>query len=624
METKKNSKVRRNNVVVKFVGDSGDGMQLIGSLFSNTAAHSGNDLATFPDYPAEIRAPQNTISGVSGFQIHMGDNKIYSSGDLCDVLVALNPASLRANLKWVKPGAIIIVDEDAFTDKYIEKAGYTSNPLLDESLNSYQLIASPITSLSKEALKGMSIDMKTASKSKNMFVLGIMFYLFNRNFDTAFRFLETKFKKKPVLIEVNKKVLQAGYFYAGNVHLIASQVEVPIAKIQKGKYRSLTGNIATAWGLLAAAENAQRDLFLGSYPITPATEILQELTKYKSLGTRVFQAEDEIAGITSAIGAAYAGSMAVTTTSGPGLSLKSEAIGLAVIMELPLVIVNVQRGGPSTGLPTKSEQADLMQALYGRNGEAPCVVLAASSSSDCFYYAYEAAKLALEHMTPVILLTDGYLANGSQLFKIPKMSDLPKIHPPIAKPNDKNYKPYLRDPETFVRQWAIPGTEGLRHRIGGLEKEDILGNVSTDPINHQVMVDYREKKVEKVADYIPNQEVLGEKEGDLLVVSWGGSKGAVLNAVTALQKEGKSISHAHFGYINPLPKNTETLFKGFKKIVVPELNKGQFVNYLRMKLPDYKYLQFNKVQGLPFFEAELIDEFNRILEAGNKHQPINK
>ncbi len=613
MSTKENNKIKKNNVVVKFVGDSGDGMQLIGSLFSTTAAYSGNDLATFPDYPAEIRAPQNTVSGVSGFQIHMGDNKIYSSGDLCDVLVAFNPASLKANLKWAKRGAIIIVDKNSFIDKYIEKAGYTGNPLEDETLSNYQLIASPITTLSKEALKGMSIDMKTALKSKNMFVLGMMFFLFDRKFDAAFRFLETKFKKKPLLIDVNKKVMEAGYIYAENVELIASQLEVPVAKIEKGKYRNITGNTATAWGLLAAAEKSKRKLFLGSYPITPATEILQELTKHKSLGARVFQAEDEIAGVTSAIGAAYAGNMAVTTTSGPGLSLKSEAIGLAVIMELPLVIVNVQRGGPSTGLPTKSEQADLMQALYGRNGEAPCIVLAATSSADSFYYAFEAARLALEHMTPVILLTDGYLANGSQLFKIPKMADLPDIVPPIAKANDENYKPYLRD-EKLVRQWAIPGTEGLRHRIGGLEKSDITGDVSTDPINHQIMVDNREQKVEKVADYIPNQEILGENEGDLLVVSWGGSKGAVLNAVISLQKEGKSVSHAHFGYINPLPKNTGEIFKRFKKIVVAELNKGQFVNYLRMKYPEYNYLQYNKVQGLPFLESELTDEFHRILE----------
>jgi 2-oxoglutarate ferredoxin oxidoreductase subunit alpha len=460
----------------------------------------------------------------------------------------------------------------------------------------------------------MKIDMKTALKSKNMFALGIMFYIFNRSFDTAFRFIENKFRTKPLVVEVNKKVLRAGYNYADTVEELQSVIQVPAARIAKGRYRNMTGNIATAWGLLAGAEKAGRPLFLGSYPITPATEILQEFSRHKSLGAKVFQAEDEIAGITSAIGAAFAGSLAVTSTSGPGLSLKSEAIGLAIITELPLVIVNVQRGGPSTGLPTKSEQADLLQALYGRNGEAPAIVLAATSSSDCFDYAFEASRLALEHMTPVILLTDGYLANGSQLFKIPEMKNLPEIKPPLAQQNDEHYQPYKRDPETYIRKWALPGMEGLRHRLGGLEKWDVTGNVSTDPENHQKMVEYREKKVQKVADRIPEQEVMGEASGDLLVVSWGGSKGAVLNAVTALQDEGKSISHAHFSYINPLPKNTEDILKGFKHIVVCELNMGQFVKYLKINFPHYSYLQYNKVQGLPFTEGELKTKFNQILE----------
>lgn len=604
----------RKDVVVKFVGDSGDGMQLTGTLFSDSTAYAGNDLATFPDYPAEIRAPQNTVAGVSGFQVHFGDKKIHSSGDLCNVLVAMNPASLRANLKWAHKGATLIIDVDNFIDKYMEKAGYENNPLEDGSLDGYNLIKAPITTLTKEAIKGMKVDMKTAMKSKNMFALGIMFYIFNRKFDSAFRFIENKFKSKPLIVDVNKKVLQAGYNYADTVEELESVIQVPVADIAKGRYRNITGNVATAWGLLAAAERSERPLFLGSYPITPATEILQELAKHKSLGAKVFQAEDEIAGITSAIGAAYTGSMAVTTTSGPGLSLKSEAIGLAVITELPLVIVNVQRGGPSTGLPTKSEQADLMQALYGRNGEAPAIVIAASSSADCFDYAFEAGRLALEHMTPVILLTDGYLANGSQLFRIPSMKDMPKINPPIAKENDKDYQPYKRDPETFVRQWALPGMEGLRHRLGGLEKWDVTGNVSTDPENHEKMVAYREQKVQNVVDNIPEQEIMGEESGDLLVVSWGGSKGAVLNAVSTLQEEGKKISQAHFSYINPLPKNTGDVLKGFKNIVVCELNMGQFVNYLRMKFPDYSYSQYNKVQGLPFTEEELKRKFNEILE----------
>ncbi|MCF8232108.1 MAG: 2-oxoacid:acceptor oxidoreductase subunit alpha [Bacteroidales bacterium] len=614
MTSKGNKVVEQKDVVVKFVGDSGDGMQLTGTLFSDAAAYAGNDLATFPDYPAEIRAPQNTVAGVSGFQVHFGDKKIHSSGDLCDVLVAMNPASLKANLKWAKKGATIIVDADNFDTKAFEKAGYETNPLEDGSLKGYNLIEAPITTLTKEAIKGMKVDMKTALKSKNMFALGIMFYIFDRKFDTAFHFIENKFRKKPLVVEVNKRVLQAGYNYADTMQESISVIQVPPAKIEKGRYRNLTGNVATAWGFLAAAERADRPLFLGSYPITPASEILQELAKYKSLGARVLQAEDEIAGITSTIGASYGGSLGITTTSGPGLSLKSEAIGLAVMTELPLVIVDVQRGGPSTGLPTKSEQSDLMQACYGRNGEAPVIVIAASSSANCFDYAFEASRLSLEHMTPVILLTDGYLANGSQLFKIPNMADMPKIKPPFAKPNDENYKPYQRDEETLVREWAIPGMEGLRHRLGGLEKWDITGNVSTDPENHQRMVELREEKVQKVAKDIPEQDIMGEKEGDLLVVSWGGSKGAVLNAVEELQNEGKSVSQAHFHYMHPLPENTEKVLSGFKRIIVPELNLGQFVQILRMKFPHFKYEQYNKVQGLPFTVSELKSKFNEILE----------
>ncbi len=613
-DKKKKEIIEREDVVVKFVGDSGDGMQLTGTLFSDSAALAGNDLATFPDYPAEIRAPHNTVAGVSGFQVHIGSSKVHTTGDQCDVLVAMNPASLKSNLKWAKIGATLIVDADSFEEKAIEKAGYKTNPLDDGSLEKYNLIKAPISSMTKESIKELTTDNKTAEKSRNMFALGIIYYIFNRDFDTTFKFLETKFKKNPLVVEVNKTVIKAGFSYADHVEALASTFEVPKAEMQKGRYRNITGNVATAWGLLAAAEKSNRPLFLGSYPITPATEILMELTKHKSLGAKVFQAEDEIAGICSAIGASFTGSLACTTTSGPGLSLKSEAIGLAVITELPLVIVNVQRGGPSTGLPTKSEQSDLYQALFGRNGEAPVVVIAASSSANCFYFAFEAAKIALEHMTPVILLTDGYLGNGSQLFRIPKMSDMATIVPPIAEANDPNYKPYLRDPETFVRQWALPGTEGLRHRIGGLEKENIIGTVSTDPMNHQLMVDLREKKVQKVADFIPEQTITGEATGDLLVVSWGGTEGAVLSAVEGLQKEGKKISHAHFSYIMPLPKNTTEVLKGYKQILVCELNSGQFVNYLRMTHPEHQYKQFNKVQGLPFVVSELTTKFNQILE----------
>jgi 2-oxoglutarate ferredoxin oxidoreductase subunit alpha len=471
-----------------------------------------------------------------------------------------------------------------------------------------------MTTLTKECLKDRGIDNKTAERSKNMFALGMLFYIFNRDLKSSFRYFEKRFKKKPEIVEINKIVLQAGYNYAETIEALESVIQVSPAKMEKGRYRNITGNIATAWGLLAASEKSGRPLFLGSYPITPATEILMELSKHKSLGAKVFQAEDEIAGICSAIGASYTGSLACTSTSGPGLSLKSEAIGLAVITELPLVIVDVQRGGPSTGLPTKSEQSDLYQALFGRNGECPVIVIAASTSENCFYYAYEAAKLSMEHMTPCILLTDGYLGFGSALFKIPKMADMPAIHPPLAVANDPDFKPYKRNPETLVRQWAIPGTEGLRHRIGGLEKEDIIGTVSMDPLNHQKMVDLRNEKVEKIADFIPLQEVDGDPSGNLLVVSWGGTYGAVHSAVKEIQDSGRKISHAHFNHIMPLPKNTGELFSGFKRILVCELNSGQFVNYLRMRHPKHDYYQFNKVQGLPFMINELTDKFNQLLE----------
>lgn len=611
---KKANIVELEDVVVKFVGDSGDGMQLTGTLFSDTAALAGNDLATFPDFPAEIRAPHNTVAGVSGFQVHLGQRKIYTSGDLCDVLVAMNPASLKANLKWAKPGATLLVDESAFDEKAVEKAGYQSNPLTDGSLSNYHLIKAPIAILTKEALADLNIDKKMADRTKNMFVLGMMYFLFQRDLEKTLDFLKDKFGKKPEVVMANQVALRAGYNYADTVEAITSTIKVGPAPMEKGRYRNITGNIATAWGLLAAAEKSGRPLFLGSYPITPATEILMELSKHKSLGAKVFQAEDEIAGICSTIGASFAGSMACTTTSGPGLSLKSEALGLAVITELPIVIVNVQRAGPSTGMPTKSEQSDLYQALFGRNGEAPLIVMAASSAANCFHYAYMASKLSMEHMTPVILLTDGYLGFGSELFKIPKMADLPAINPPVAKANDADYKPYRRDEKTLVRQWAIPGTEGLRHRIGGLEKTNIDGLVSTDPINHQLMVNIREDKVARVADFIPEQEVLGEESGDLLVVGWGGTEGALKSAVGKMQDAGHKVSLAHFNYIKPLPKNTKDILGKFKKIVVCELNMGQFVNYLRMTFPEYQYRQYNKVQGLPFHVNELTEAFTKILE----------
>ncbi|MDR1878017.1 MAG: 2-oxoacid:acceptor oxidoreductase subunit alpha [Bacteroidales bacterium] len=604
--------IEKESVAVKFVGDSGDGMQLTGTLFSDASALKGNDLATFPDFPAEIRAPHNTVAGVSGFQVHIG-KEIRTIGDKCDVLVAMNPASLKANLKWASIGSTIIVDADAFVDKAIEKAGYVCNPLEDGCLSGYNIIPAPISSSAKRVGAECGLDMKAAERTKNMFALGIVAFIFDRDIETLAKLINAKFKKKPEIAKANTEVLKAGYIYAESIEAIHSRFHVATADLPKGKYRNIAGNTATAWGLLAAAERSKRPLFLGSYPITPATDILVELAKHKSLNAKVMQCEDEIAGICSSIGAAFAGSLAVTTTSGPGLSLKSEAIGLAVMTELPVVIVDVQRAGPSTGMPTKSEQADLYQALFGRNGECSCIVLAATSPGDCFISAYMAAKLAMEHMSPVILLSDGYIGQGSELFRIPKVADLPSITPPVAQPNEADFAPYRRD-EKLVRRWALPGTEGLRHRIGGLEKTDGKGEVSTDPLNHEKMVKYRHEKVMRVADEIPEQEVIGEKEGDLLVVSWGGTYGQTLVAVKNLQKQGKKISLAHFKYIMPLPKNTNEIFKQFKKIVVCELNCGQFADYLRMTYPDYAYLKYNKVQGLPFTTEELTEKFNQLTE----------
>ncbi len=611
--TKKTKVKELEDVVIKFVGDSGDGMQLTGTLFSESSAVFGNDLATFPDYPSEIRAPQNTIAGVSGFQVHIGKNKIKTYGDYFDVLVAMNPASLKANLKWAGKGATIIIDQDAFDENAIEKAGYKKNPLYDNSLEGYNLIKAPITSLTRSSINEVGLNIKNAGKYKNMFALGLIFYLFNRKLNFTYNYFEKRFQNKPDVLKANKTVLKAGYDFADTIEALESTYLIAPAKVEKGKYRNITGNVAVAWGLLAASERSGRPLFLGSYPITPATEILMELAKQKSLGVKVFQAEDEIAGITSAIGASFAGSLATTTTSGPGLSLKSEALGLAVMTELPLVIVDVQRGGPSTGLPTKSEQSDLMQALFGRNGEAPLIVIAASSPANCFDYAYMAAKLSLEHMTPAILLTDGFLGNGSQLFKIPKVEDLPKINPPLALPNEENYKPYLRNPETLVRKWAIPGTGGLRHRIGGLEKENITGQVSTDPQNHQLMTKLRNEKVQKVKKFIPAQTVLGCQEGDLLVISWGSTVGSVAVAVEELNKDGQKVGHAHFHYIMPLPENTKEIFQKFNKILVCELNLGQFVFFLKMNFSQFQYFQYNKIQGLPFTVFEIKEQIKKLI-----------
>jgi 2-oxoglutarate ferredoxin oxidoreductase subunit alpha len=610
--------IEREDVVVKFAGDSGDGIQLTGAQFSDTSAFIGNDLATFPDYPAEIRAPQGTVAGVSGFQVHIGHKEVQTPGDLADVLVAMNPAALKANMNGIKPGATIIIDIDNFDSRHYKLADYIEDPLEDDSLEGFNVVKAPITEMTRDVVKQFGLDARIADRTKNQFVAGILFWLFNRDLKIGEAFLHERFKNKPELIEANLEVLRAGYNYAETVEAIEATYQVKPAEKGAGLYRNISGNVAIAWGLLAASEKAGRKLFLGSYPITPASEILQELTKMKSLGAIAFQAEDEIAGICSAIGASFAGCLGVSSTSGPGLSLKSEGLGLAVITELPLVVIDVQRGGPSTGLPTKTEQSDLFQALYGRHGESRLVVMASSTPANCFDFAFEAARIAIEHMTPVILLSDGYLANGSELWQIPSLKDLPEIKARLVKDHDPDYQPYARDPETLARSWAFPGQTGLRHHIGGLEKADITGEISYDPYNHEKMTIMRTEKIARVAHHIPPQQVHGEEKGDLLIVGWGGTYGALYTAVQELQEEGKGISLAQFNYIDPLPLNVQDIFGRFKKIIVCELNLGQFAAYLRSKLPDYEYLQFNKVQGLPFLISELKHKFNEVLNSIEK------
>ncbi|MBE6199333.1 MAG: 2-oxoacid:acceptor oxidoreductase subunit alpha [Rikenellaceae bacterium] len=602
------------DVVIRFSGDSGDGMQLTGTLFSNTSALIGNGISTFPDYPAEIRAPQGTVAGVSGFQVHIGAGKVTNPGDYCDVLVAMNPAALKANRKWLKKDATVIIDGDTLTEDNIKKAGYsTLNPIEELGLEGYNVVIPDITSMTRAALADMGLDNKAVVKCKNMFALGICFYIYNRPEDYAKRYIDEKFaKKNPAVAEANKRAIDAGYYYAANTHQFANTYKVEAAPLEKGTYRSINGNVATAWGFCAASEKSGLPLFCGSYPITPATVILEELAKRKDLGVKTVQAEDEIAGICTSIGAAYAGNFAVTTTSGPGLSLKSEALGLAVMAELPLVVVDVQRGGPSTGLPTKTEQSDLMQALYGRNGECPVVVIAASSPSDCFHYAFMASKIAMEHMTPVILLTDGFIANGSEPWRIPSMADYPTICPPIVEKCEGDFMPYARN-EKLARGWAFPGKEGLEHRIGGLEKDHLKGSISYDPANHQEMTRTRAAKVAMVADELPTPEIMGEKDADVLVIGWGGTRGHLQTAVSELQQEGKSISLLHFNYLNPMPHGVEELLKGHKKIVVCELNEGQFASYLRQQFQQFTFEQYNKTEGQPFTIVELKDKFNSLL-----------
>ena len=600
------------DVVIRFAGDSGDGMQLTGTLFADASALYGNEISTFPDYPAEIRAPQGTVSGVSGFQVHVGSVEVNTPGDLCDVLVAMNPAALKANAKWAKPTATIIVDADAFDEKGLEKAAFATNdPIRELKIEDRNIILAPITSLTKESLKDSGLDAKSIVRSKNMFTLGMCYFMFNRPMEYTFEYLERKFKKKPQLIETNKKVLQDGFNYASNIHAIANTYTIKPAKQETGLYRNINGNQATAWGLLAASEKSGRPLFCGSYPITPATAILEELAIHKELGAKTLQCEDEIAGICTSIGAAYAGSFAVTTTSGPGLSLKSEALGLAMITELPLVIVDVQRSGPSTGIPTKTEQTDLNQALYGRNGECPIMVMAAHSPSHCFDAAFYAGKYAMEHMMPVILLTEGFLGNGSEPWRIPSMKDYPAIVPPIITECEGTYKPFERDEVRFARKWALPGTPGLEHRVGGLEKNP-AGVISSDPLNHEMMVAARAEKVARVANFIPELQVIGEDQAEVLLVGWGGTFGHLYSAVKELQAAGKSVSLAHFDYINPLPKNTAEVFARYKKILVCELNCGQFANYLRAKLPQFQYEQCNKIQGQPFIVKDILDAVDKL------------
>ncbi len=610
--------IEREDVVIKFAGDSGDGIQLTGAQFSDTSAFLGHDLATFPDYPAEIRAPQGTVAGISGFQVHIGSKEVQTPGDLADVLVAMNPAALKANMNRIKPGATIIVDIDNFDSRHYKRADYIEDPLEDGSLEGFNVVKAPITEMTRDVVNQFGLDARTADKTKNQFVAGILFWLFNRDLKIGEDFLRDRFKNKPELIEPNLEVLRAGYNYAETVEAIEATYQIRPADKGAGLYRNITGNIAIAWGLLAAAEKAGRRLFLGSYPITPATEILQELARMKSLGAIAFQAEDEIAGVCASIGASFAGCLGVSSTSGPGLSLKSEGIGLAVATELPLVVVDVQRGGPSTGLPTKTEQSDLLQALYGRHGESHVVVIASSSPANCFDFAYEAARIAMEHMTPVILLSDGYLANGSELWKVPSMSELQEIKPPFVSDNDATYQPYKRNPDTLVRPWALPGQEGLRHQVGGLEKSDMTGNISYDPYNHEKMTIYRTEKIARVANRIPLQGVIGQDSGDLLVVGWGGTYGALYTAVSELQEDGLSISLALFNYINPLPVNTAEIFEKYKNIMVCELNLGQFAGYLRSKLPKFNYQQFNKLQGHPFLISELKQKFTEILKKSER------
>lgn len=604
-------------VVIKFAGDSGDGMQLTGSQFTNNTALLGNDLATFPDFPAEIRAPQGTLPGVSGYQLRFSSDMVYTPGDECDVLVAMNAAALKVNLKSLKKGGRIIVNTDGFDAKNLRLANYPDsvNPLEDSSLESYDVIKLDVTKMTREALKDISMGTKEKDRAKNMFVLGFLYWMYNRNMDNTIQFLKEKFGKKAEILESNIRALQAGFNYGDTVEISGVTYTVAKARMESGTYRSIMGNQALSYGLIAFSQKSELPLFLGSYPITPASDILHELSRHKAFGVRTFQAEDEIAAITSAIGASYGGSLGVTTTSGPGMALKAEAMGLAVMLEIPLIIIDVQRGGPSTGLPTKTEQSDLLQAYYGRNGECPMPIVAACTPSDCFSAIYEACRISVQHMTPVIFLSDGYIANGAEPWKFPKSDDLPAVKVEFKTDlghGEEKFQPYLRD-EKLVRPWAVPGTPGLEHRIGGIEKQNITGNVSYDPENHQLMVKIREEKVEKIADHIPEQHLdSGPEKGKLLVLGWGSTYGVIKSAVAELQSQRLQVSHAHLRYVRPFPKNLGDIIKNFDQVLIPEINNGQLIKIIRDKyLTDAK--GYNKIMGVPITKGELIDAIKKAL-----------
>lgn len=603
-----------DKVVVRFSGDSGDGMQLAGNIFTNVSAGVGNQVSTFPDYPAEIRAPQGSLGGVSGFQVHIGTN-VHTPGDKADVLIAMNPAALKQNVKHLKSGGVVIVDIDSFKEADLKKALFeTADPFKELNLNA-QVVEVPVTSMTKAALAESGLDNKSVLKCRNIFALGLVCWLFDRPLEAAMHHLKNKFARKPAIYEANAKVIQAGYDYGSNIHASVSTYRIESEDIRPGHYTDINGNTATAWGLIMAAEKSGRPLFLGSYPITPATDILHELAKRKDLGVKAVQMEDEIAGVCSAIGASFAGNLGVTSTSGPGLALKSEGIGLAVMAELPLVVIDVQRGGPSTGLPTKTEQTDLMQALYGRNGESPLVVVAPASPTDCFTMAFEASRIAIEHMTPVILLSDAFIGNGSSAWRIPDDDEYPAIKPHyVPEELRATWRAYQRDEESNVRYWAIPGTEGLTHRLGGLEKDFVTGAISTDPANHEKMVYVRKAKIEKIANDIPELEVLCDADADTLLVGWGGTYGHLYTAAQELCKEGRKVAFAHFRYISPLPRNTREVLSRYKKVICAELNTGQFADYLQSKFAGLEVKRINKVQGQPFLVQEVVDGVKKFMD----------